>query len=84
MPFFVNTRKFFKGYVFSKRIPQANRVIQAENNDNVPVPNGNVQIKNDNIVDSSIIEGAGFMVKGAGQIKKNRNDKLRKFITLNI
>jgi hypothetical protein len=29
------------------------------------------------------MEGSGFMVRGAGQIKKTRNEKLRKFITLN-
>lgn len=84
----------FTGSVYSKAREKINiikDVIQSPNNDNIPVPNDNQEIVNmgsikdnsDTMNEINQMEGNGFMVKGAG-IKKMRNEKLKKFITLNI
>ncbi len=97
MVFFINPYHLFSGSVYSKARGKMNvmkEVEQAPNNDNVPVPNDNQEIVNmgevkmtalsdDSMNDINEIQGSGFTVKGAG-IRKTRNEKLKKFITLNI
>ena len=97
MVYFINPYHLFSGSVFSKSRQQMNLMKEAEqapNNDNIPVPNGNQDITNypkmtaitdnpDVMNEVNQMDGGGFMVKGAG-IRKIRNDKLKKFITLNV